>query len=71
VREAQDSFGHSTTLPHDQCGIGPLLMIWCFAPTYRGLGLSHMLTTAAGAADGTEFHSIRCHTHDIANRCPA
>jgi hypothetical protein len=43
---------------------------WCFASVLRPR-LRHPLTTAAGAAVGTEFHSIWCRTRDIANRCPA
>ena len=42
-----------------------------FRPEYCDLGPRHTLTIAAGAAAGTEFHSIRFRTRDIANRYPA
>jgi hypothetical protein len=70
MREAQDSRPHSITL---LMTVRKFVFIddLVFRPTYGGLGLRHMLTTAAGAAAGTEFHSIRCHTRDIANKCLA
>lgn len=70
MREAQDSRQDSNTPPREQRGNSSLLMIWCFAAVLRP-GLRHPFTTAAGAAAGTEFHSIRFRTRDIANTCPA
>ena len=60
--------GHCNTLPRDESGIrlyGDLLR-----SRNRAVG-PKQLKTAAAAAAGTEFHSTRCHTHDIANTCRA